>query len=238
MRAFFYLFYFMKTLEEKLKNPVWYSLNETHHKFLVAFDGVQFYDPEISNFGAFFDATKTAKALTAYAKLAENFFLVSENEVPTIDSDTVYLEKKIDGCQMVLEQLASVEIIENIVLLTKSSIDEIYDLIWLVMPGFYRKRGFEMGKYYGIYKDNKLVSITGQRMQTDDFVEVSGVVTHPDYTRKGYAKQLIAHTTKEILKENKLPVLHTNKGNSAIPLYEKLGYKLTRDMNWWLFKRK
>ena len=44
--------------------------------------------------------------------------------------------------------------------------------------------------------------------------------------------------TKEILKEKKLPILHTNKGNSAIPLYEKLGYKLTRDMNWWLFRGK
>jgi predicted GNAT family acetyltransferase len=49
---------------------------------------------------------------------------------------------------------------------------------------------------------------------------------------------LVAHTTKEILKENKLPILHTNKGNTAIPLYEKLGYKFTRDMNWWLFNKK
>ena len=148
------------------------------------------------------------------------------------------LEKKIDGCQMVLENLVDLEITENIVLLTEDYIDEIYDLIWLVMPGFYRKRGFEMGKYFGIFKDNKLVSITGQRIQTDDLIEVSGVVTHPNYTKRGYAKQLVAFTTKEILKENKLPILHTNKGNTAIPLYEKLGYKLTRDMNWWLFSRK
>lgn len=106
------------------------------------------------------------------------------------------------------------------------------------MPGFYQKKGFEMGKFFGIFKDNKLVAITGQRMQTDDFIEISSVVTHPDYTRKGFAKQLIYHTTKEILKEKKLPILHTNKGNAAIPLYEKLGFKLTRDMNWWLFRRK
>ena len=228
----------MKTLEDKLKNPVWYALNETHQKFHLEFDGVQFYNPEICNFGAFSGATKTAKALTAYAKIVDSFFLVSENGVPTIDTNTVLLVKKIDGCQMVLENLVTIEITENIVLLTDESIDEIYELIWLVMPGFYRKRGFEMGTYFGIYKDNKLVSITGQRMQTDDFVEVSGVVTHPKYTRKGYAKQLIAHTTKEILKEKKLPILHTNKGNTAIPLYEKLGYKITRDMNWWLFRRK
>ena len=75
-------------------------------------------------------------------------------------------------------------------------------------------------------------------MQTNLFIEVSAVVTHPDYTRKGLAKQLIAHTTKEILKVNKTPILHTNKGNLAIPLYEKLGYKLTRDMNWWTYRKK
>jgi GNAT superfamily N-acetyltransferase len=228
----------MNNLQEKLKNPVWYSLNETHKKFLIEFDGVQFYKPEICSFGAFFDETKTAKALNEYSKIADKFFLVSENQVPIIDTDHVVLKKKIDGCQMVLENLIDIEITENIVLLSEKYIDEIYDLIWLVMPGYYQKKGFEMGKYYGIFKDNKLVSITGQRMQTDNFIEVSGVVTHPDYTKKGYAKQLVAYTTKEILKEKKLPILHTNKGNPAISLYEKLGYKLTRDMNWWLFSKK
>ena len=106
------------------------------------------------------------------------------------------------------------------------------------MPGYYQKKSFDMGAFFGIFKDQKLVSISGQRMQSDDFIEVSAVVTHPDYTRRGFAKQLVAHTTKEILKERKLPVLHTDKGNTAIPLYEKLGYKITRDMNWWLYGRK
>lgn len=228
----------MKKLEEKLKNPVWYSLDETHNKFLINYDGTQFYQPDICIFGSFFYESKTASALNEYAKIAERFFLVSEKQIPTIDTDYVVLERKIEGCQMVLEKLPEINITEDIVLLTESHIDEVYNLIWLVMPGFYQKKGFKMGKFFGIFKNNKLVSITGQRMQTEDFIEVSSVVTHPDYTRKGYAKQLVAYTTKEILKENKLPILHTNKGNSAIPLYEKLGYRLTRDMNWWLFRRK
>ncbi|GAL77810.1 acetyltransferase [Algibacter lectus] len=140
---------------------------------------------------------------------------------------------------MVLNQLSDVEITEDIVLLDESYIEEIYNLVWLVMPGYYKKRTFEMGgNYYGIIKDDKLVAIAGQRMQTDLFIEVSAVVTHPNYTRKGFAKQLIAHNTKEILKVNKQPILHTNKGNLAIPLYQKLGYELTRDMNWWLFHKK
>ncbi|WP_339659971.1 GNAT family N-acetyltransferase [uncultured Polaribacter sp.] len=228
----------MKTLEEKLKNPVWYSLNETHNTFLIEFDGVQFYNPETSIFGAFFDETKTANAMNEYSKIVDRFFMVSENQVPIIDDTNLVLEKKINGCQMVLDQFIEIDITENIVLLTEEYIDEIYDLIWLVMPGFYKKGGYYMGKYYGILKDDKLVSITGQRMQTDNFIEISGVVTHPDYTKKGLAKQLVSYTTNEILKEKKLPILHTTKGNPAIRLYEKIGYKLTRDMNWWLYSKK
>ncbi|ARV07822.1 GNAT family N-acetyltransferase [Polaribacter sp. SA4-10] len=228
----------MKKIEEKLKNPVWYSLNETHKKFLIEYDGVQFYQPDVCIFGAFFDETKTAKALNEYAKIAKRFFLVSENQTPIIDTNNIILEKKINGCQMILDSFVDIEITEEIVLLTDKNSNEVYDLIWLVMPGFYQKRGFEMGKFFGIFKDGKLVSISGQRMQNDDFIEVSSVVTHPDYTRKGLAKQLISHTTKEILKEKKLPILHTNKGNPAIQIYEKLGYKLTRDMNWWLYRKK
>jgi len=228
----------MSDLEKQLKNPVWYSLNETHDKFIVEFDGVQFYDQEVCTFGSFLDESKTIKASNQYLKTTDHFFFVSEKHTPLIDDEKVFLEKKIDGCQMVLKELTDVHITENIVLLGDEYIDEIYNLIWLVMPGYYRRRSFEMGNFYGIFKDGKLVSITGQRMQTNLFIEVSAVVTHPEYTRKGLAKQLISHTTKEILKENKTPILHTNKGNLAIPLYEKLGFELTRDMNWWLYRIK
>jgi len=228
----------MVDLEHQLKNPVWYSLKETHKKFVIEFNGVQFYNPDICTFGSFLDETKTAKASNEYLKTSDEFFFVSENQTPIVDDTKVFLEKKMDGCQMVLNTLTDIQITENIVLLDKTFIDEIYDLIWLVMPGYYKKRSFEMGKYYGVFNNGKLVSIAGQRMQTNLFIEVSAVVTHPNYTRKGLAKQLIAYNTKEILKENKIPVLHTNKGNLAISLYEKLGYKLTRNMNWWLYRKK
>ncbi len=228
----------MIRLDHQLKNPVWHALKETHKKFAVEFDGVKFYSPDVCTFGAFFDESKTIKASNQYLKNSNEFFFVSENQSPRIDSTKAFLEKKIDGCQMVLNKLTDVHITEKIVLLDASFLEEIYDLIWLVMPGYYRKRTFEMGKYFGIIKNGKLVSIAGQRMQTNLFIEVSAVVTHPNYTRKGLAKQLIAYNTKEILKENKTPILHTNKGNLAISLYEKLGYQLTRDMNWWLYRKK
>jgi len=150
----------MTSLEKKLENPVWASLNETHKKFVIEYDGIQFYHPGICTFGAFTDVTKTANALNEYSKLSKNFFLVSENEIPQIDSNLVFLEKKIEGCQMVLDNLIDIEIAETIIPLTKKHRDEIYDLIWLVMPGYYQKRSFEMGAFFGIFKKDKLVSIS------------------------------------------------------------------------------
>lgn len=228
----------MANLEQQLKNPVWYSLEETHQTHAVEYDGVRFYNPDVCTFGAFFNENKTSNASIEYIQRSDNFFYVSENQIPIIDNENVFLKKKIEGCQMVLNKLADTSITEEIVLLDHTFMDEIYDLIYLVMPGYYRKRTFELGKYFGIFKNGRLVSITGQRMQTNHFIEVSAVVTHPNHTRKGLARQLIFHTTKEILEENKTPILHTEKGNLAIPLYEKLGYEITRDMNWWLYSRK
>lgn len=227
----------MATLETQLQNPVWYSLLETHRKFAITCNGLPCYQPEICPFGAFMDESLTENASSEYLRTTDTFFFVSENQTPMVDADQFTLEK-INGCQMVLDQLVEVQITEEIVLLNERYIDEIYDLVWLVMPGYYKKRTFEMGKYYGIFKEGKLVSIAGQRMQTNLFIEVSAVVTHPDYTRRGLAGQLIVHDTKEILKANKTPILHTTNGNPAISLYEKLGFKLTRDMNWWLYRKK
>lgn len=223
---------------KKLQNPIWYSLSETHKKWCLEFNGVKFYNPEICPFGAFVDEEQTAEALNEYAKLTDKFFLVSSCKNPTWDNNNVKLIQKIEGCQMVLDRLIDTKITEEIVPLTSEYIDEIYNLVWLVMPGYYRKKTYNMGNYFGIFKDGKLVSITGQRMQTDDWIEVSAVVTHPDYTRRGLAKQLTAFVTQEIINDGKLPILHTTKGNTAIKLYEKLGYKLTRDMNWWHFSKK
>lgn len=225
-------------MNNSLINPVWTSLCETHKSFSLNYDGVKFYDPEVCSFGAFTENANITHAVNEYSKLTNSFFLVSENKTPNFTSNKIVLDKKIEGCQLVLDVLPKITISEEIKPLTEEYKQEIHDLIWLVMPGYYKLRTFEMGKYFGIFKDNKLVAITGQRMQTDSWIEVSAVVTHPEHTRKGYAKQLTAFVTNEIIKEGKHPILHTNKGNPAIRLYESLGFKLTRDMNWWYYIKK
>ncbi|MCL6220358.1 GNAT family N-acetyltransferase [Zunongwangia pacifica] len=71
-------------------------------------------------------------------------------------------------------------------------------------------------------------------MKMNKYTEVSAVDTHPEYTGKGYAKQLIKHTTDEIFKENKIPYLHVAESNTgAIKLYKKLGFSTRRKISFW-----
>jgi predicted GNAT family acetyltransferase len=93
-----------------------------------------------------------------------------------------------------------------------------------------------MGDYFGVFKDNTLVAVTGERMKMNEFTEVSAVVTHPLYTGRGYAKQLVAYTVNKIFDQNKTPYLHVaEKNNGAIRLYEKLGFKTRRKISFWNF---
>ena len=79
-----------------------------------------------------------------------------------------------------------------------------------------------------------MVAVAGERMKMNGFTEVSAVVTHPEYTGKGYAKHLVAHTVNEIFKQGKIPILHVLQTNiSAISLYQKLGFMIRNTMDFW-----
>lgn len=116
--------------------------------------------------------------------------------------------------------------------------NELYELVQTYYPGFFRPKTSVLGNYYGIFDDGKLVSVTGERFQNNDFCEISAVVTNSDYTGKGYAQQLIAFVNNKILKNGKTPFLHVDPKNTrAISVYEKLGFTLRKPVNIFYFRK-
>ena len=110
-----------------------------------------------------------------------------------------------------------------------------FRLVKLVQPGYFKSKTSHLGSYYGIFKNDELVAVTGERMKMSSFTEVSAVVTHPDHTGKGYAKQLVAHTANKLFSANKIPFLHVAETNvGAIKLYEKLGFRTRRKIKIYL----
>ena len=135
---------------------------------------------------------------------------------------------------MIIRKKIAIEIKEPITEITAEQTDDLYRLVNLVQPGYFKKKTALLGSYFGIYKDGELIAVSGERMKMNDFVEVSAVVTHPNYTGKGYAKQLVAHTVNNIIAQNKIPYLHVVDDNAgAINLYRGLGFEVRRKISFW-----
>ena len=222
----------MKTQDDKkLDNPVWYSLSECHQNFAVEYKNIKFYHPDYCAFGGFEKVEGISNHIYDYSLLVENFFIVGEK--PEL-SNLVKLKDEIICLQMIIKERINIEIKEKIVELTNANTDALYQLVNLVQPGYFKKKTALLGCYFGIFKNEQLIAVTGERMKMNDFIEVSAVVTHPGYTGKGYAKQLIAHTVNNILDQNKIPYLHVIEKNSGpIKLYENLGFKTRRKISFW-----
>ncbi|WP_299550371.1 GNAT family N-acetyltransferase [Seonamhaeicola sp.] len=221
--------------ENPLDNPVWSSLTDIHFDACIDYGSVKFYHPDFTPFGAFTDGADTSDAIEKHAKLLDRFFIVGEQpKVPASFNPP----KRYVGLQMIIYNEINQPITEDIIELNETHYIDLMDLIDLVYPHFFKKNTNKLGRYYGIYKNNQLVAVTGERMQTNNFTEISAVATHPDHTGKGYAKQLITHTSKNIFKENKIPFLHVDNTNlGPINLYKKLGFTIRREMQYWLISR-
>ena len=219
------------TEENKLDNPVWYSLTENHQEFAIDYGNTKFYHPDYGPFGGFIHLENTAIATKEYATLTDNFFTVGEK--PEI-VDELKITKELVCLQMIIKEKIQLPVETEIIKLTQEHNEALCSLVNLVQPGYFKNKTILLGDYYGIFKDSKLIAITGERMKMNAFTEVSAIITHPDHTGKGHAKQLITYVVNAIFDQGKIPFLHVVESNTgAIGLYEKLGFTTRRKMSFW-----
>jgi ribosomal protein S18 acetylase RimI-like enzyme len=102
---------------------------------------------------------------------------------------------------------------------------EMIALAALTKPGPFGPRTHELGNFYGIRQEGKLVAMSGERMKVPGHTEVSAVCTHPEHTGHGYAAALMTRVMRGILDREEVPFLHVRGDNSrAIELYKRLGF--------------
>ena len=221
-------------ITNKLDNPAWHSLNEIHRSFAIGNDEIKFYTPEICPFGGINSKQANLIAFVKENKQLNSFFIIGGK--PQTSSNLV-IEKELVCLQMICSVPIQIEYTENFIKLIKEYKKQLTDLVNLVQPGYFKEGTSQMGDYYGIFKNNKLVAVAGERMKMFDFTEISAVVTHPGFTGKGYAKQLVAYTANKIFDQNIIPYLHVAESNTpAINLYEKLGFTPRRKISFWKMK--
>ena len=133
--------------------------------------------------------------------------------------------------QMVYQKGFAIGKEADVIPLSDKDIPAMLELTQMTNPGPFLSRTIDFGNYEGIFQENNLVAMAGQRLQPDPYSEVSAVCTHPDHTGKGYAAKLVCSQIGKITALSRIPFLHVYADNTAAcRLYEKLGFQIRKEM--------
>jgi ribosomal protein S18 acetylase RimI-like enzyme len=119
----------------------------------------------------------------------------------------------------------------EIVKLTAADRSAMVDLATLTEPGPFNERTMELGTFFGIWSQGRLMAMAGERLRLPEFVEVSAVCTHPEARGRGYGAALTATVAENIRQSGKTPILHLFAANlQALRVYERIGFTVRRDL--------
>jgi predicted GNAT family acetyltransferase len=123
---------------------------------------------------------------------------------------------------------ATIELIS----LSAANAAEMVALTNLAFPGFFRNRTHEMGAYYGVRSEGKLIAMGGERLVLEGYSEISGICTHPAHRGKSLAASLIWQLVRNHRRDGIVSWLHVSATNQrAIELYLRLGFKVARKID-------
>jgi ribosomal protein S18 acetylase RimI-like enzyme len=221
-----------------LHNPVYHALLSGDRHLSFGNEQVKFFDEEISPFAGF--EQDYAKGFSDLYELLPSGRKILYATPSFITQPAGWeLKQEIKGLQFVYEAGQPIKTeFPNVIPLAEMDVEQMMQLAKLTKPGPFGKRTIDFGSYYGLFENEKLVAMTGQRLHVQNCTEISAVCTHPDHTGKGYAYTLLLHQLQLILQQDQYPFLHVREDNQrAITLYQRLGFNISRRMNFYFMKK-
>lgn len=220
----------------ELDNPFWSSLQTRHRDIALSADGAARFPADYAPFlGVPNTGMNSSDAIASLLAPEESVYLLSV--APKLSEDW-QIEAFRPLAQMICE--APLELVDGpeIIPLSDQHRENVLDLTSRIYPHYFRRRTMELGRYFGIYQAGKLAAMIGERMGTDNYQEISAVCTDPDFNGRGYARQLLAFLSNDNLERKRQPFLHVSYENSrALSLYEKMGYRIRRDIPFYSLRR-
>lgn len=220
--------------ESPLDNPILNSLLTSHSSLALAHDRARRFPSEIGPLSGIPDqSSKSYSDLRAVAGPGGVVVLFLE-EAPTPPAGWTLLRGGLIDQMVCIEpprrtqHLLPLE--ATMRRLVPGDARSMMELAQLTEPGPFQLRTIELGAFYGIFHDCRLVAMAGQRLSLPGFIEVSAVCTHPDARGRGYAPALMSTVMDHIYAQGKTPILHSFSNNdAAIAVYRRLGFTRRRD---------
>ncbi len=118
-------------------------------------------------------------------------------------------------------------------------VNQMLELTQKTKPGPFFEKTIEMGKYYGIFDNEKLAAMAGERLRFAGFTEISAICTDPAYLGRGYASVLTMHVAHTIQAEGNIPFLHVKTDNTrAIDVYRRAGFAIRTEVYFAIFRKR
>jgi GNAT superfamily N-acetyltransferase len=208
-----------------LDNVVWHTLTGPHAKFASGTGAARRYARGFSPIVGFADpARPDFDALAPLCDSGEPFYCDGwTGAAPpgwVIGADTTMFKMAWEGA------LPAGDEVPDAVALGDAHRDDAMELATLTRPGPFGPRTIELGDYFGIVEDGKLVAMAGERMHAGTLREISGVCTHPGFQGRGLARGLVRKLVRRQLLRCETPFLHVMRNNeTALSLYERMGFR-------------
>lgn len=214
-----------------LDRPAWNALRTAHSDLAEGNESALRYPPSIVPFAAAADESRESlSVLAAMAAPGEVMALVEAGPISTPPGLTTVVEAEL--VQMLADGAYDRIIDDRIEPLGERDAADMLALATLTKPGPFTLRAQDLGTFWGIRVDGRLVAMAGQRMRQPGFAELSGLCTHPDFQGRGFGKLLFRYVAGEISARDETAYLHAYTTNtSAIALYEALGFRQRAVMN-------
>lgn len=222
-----------------LDNPVWEALSGKQQHFNQGTATVKFFPEEVSPFIGmknWDEADRQELLLQIPDNRSFSVMIAKEVQLP----EGTELIFSIPLYQMYCPALNKVqERALSIRTLSDADVPQMLELTELTRPGPFYTKTITFGNYIGLFQNDQLISMAGERLKTNGYTEVSAICTHPEYLGNGYASYLTSKVAEGIFLEGSVPFLHVRTDNTAaINVYQKLGFQVRADVHFAVFKKR
>ena len=211
---------------DALSNPVWYSITGEQTQLGSQTATAASYDDEVSIFAAVADIDLGPNPLLELVQPGNIAALISTDSLMLTPHWRLLSEVPV--FQMICTD-PSPCLPLDVTELGAHHAPDMLALAQLTEPGPFAIRTVEMGDYIGIYEHGKLMAMAGERFKSRNWIEVSGVCTHPDGRGRGYAQALVAMLQERIHARGQNSFLHVVKTSpsmkTATGVYERVGFR-------------
>lgn len=216
-------------MEHPLDNPVWNALISGNSHLSHGNDVVKYFSKDVSPFVGLRENTEeNLNLLHEMLPYNHQWAVMSPEEIPV--SKNWKILDQIDIFQMIhLKTSPENPDDETIMALHEENVPAMLYLTKLTQPGPFESQTIRFGHYEGIFIQDRLASMAGQRLHPFEYAEISAVCTHPDFSGRGLATKILSHQIHRIKSASGIPILHVDRGHPrTIHFYEHLGFEIRK----------